>query len=189
MPAMMPTPGRPDPRDRNRAVRVWTEGDGVPTAVTVATVLLLLVSVLLLIMGVVLWTVDRPEGVDAAHREYIRNRSVNMRVVGTVQIIGALALAWLAPSVRRGDARRRRWTLAVAAVMLFFTLAAFLFALGAAGQAVIAVVLAAACLAMYRPSVTPYFRRPAPDAEPDGDGHLPGDARPGRTPDARPDES
>ncbi|MEL4161600.1 hypothetical protein [Corynebacterium bovis] len=101
---MMPTPGRPDPRDRNRAVRVWTEGDGVPTAVTVATVLLLLVSVLLLIMGVVLWSVDRPEGVDAAHREYIRNRSVNMRVVGTVQIVGALALAWLAPSVRRGYA-------------------------------------------------------------------------------------
>lgn len=157
MPSMFPVSHNSDPGDRNRAINYWRPGDGIPGTVKTAFVLFLVAGIGLLVSGAMMWLVERPVVDDPEHMEYIRTVSTNMKWVGGVQIIAALAVAALLPGLLRGDGRRRRWVLVAAAVAMIFTLLGWVLDFGTWEQPLIALALALGCLAMYRPSVRTYY--------------------------------
>lgn len=157
MPSMFPVSHNSDPGDRNRAIRYWQPGDGIPGTVRTAFVLFILAAIGLLVSGAMMWFVERPVVDDPEHMEYIRTVSTNMKWVGSVQIIAALLIAVMVPGLLRGDSRRRRWVMVGAAAAMLITLLAWVMNLGTYEQPVIALMLALGALAMYRPAVRTYF--------------------------------
>lgn len=154
---MFPVSHNSDPGDRNRAIRYWTPGDGIPGSVKVAVVLFVAAGIGLLLSGVMMWVVERPVVDDAEQMAYVETLSANMRWVGTVQVIAAVAVGVLVPGLLKGDARRRRRLMIAAAVAMGFTLVGWVFNVGGLEQPLVALFLAVACLAMYRPAVRTYF--------------------------------
>lgn len=157
MPSMFPVSHNSDPGDANRRINYWQPGDGIPGTVKFAFVLLLLSAMTLLYSGFMMWTVERPVVDDADQMDHINTVSTNLKWVGTVQIIGAVLIALLMPSLLRGDGRRRRWLMTVIALTMAFTLVGWVFRLGGLEQALIALALACAALAMFRPALRTYF--------------------------------
>lgn len=154
---MFPVSHNSDPGDRNRAIRYWAPGDGIPGAVKVAVVLFIVAGIGLLVSGVVMWVVERPVVDDAEQMAYVETLSANMRWVGSIQIIAAVAVGVLVPGLLKGDARRRRWLMIAVAVAMGFTLVGWVFNVGDMEQPLVALFLALASLAMYRPAVRTYF--------------------------------
>jgi hypothetical protein len=70
---------------------------------------------------------------------------------------GAVFLGVLGPGRRRGDARARFRTLVVTGVLLVVSLGSWLLGIGGLVQPLIALFLAFAALAAYRPGVKTYF--------------------------------
>ncbi|WP_420099322.1 hypothetical protein [Corynebacterium sp.] len=157
MPTMFPVSHNSDPGDRNRSIRYWRPGDGVPGSVRVAVVLFLVSAVGLIASGAVMWTAERPVVDDPDHMAYIETLSANMRWVGSVQVVAGVAVALLIPGVIRGVGRRRRWLMTVAAVAMGFTLVGWVFNVGGLEQPLLALAMALGALAMYRPAVRTFF--------------------------------
>ncbi|WP_448259247.1 hypothetical protein [Corynebacterium kalidii] len=157
MPTMFPVSHNSDPGDRNRAIRYWQPGDGVPGSVKVAVMLFLVAAIGLLASGAVMWTAERPVVDDPDQMAYIDTLSTNMRWVGTVQVVTGILVASLIPGLLRGDGRRRRLLMIAAAVAMAFTLVGWVFRAGGLEQALIALVMALGALAMYRPAVRTFF--------------------------------
>ncbi|WP_414121775.1 hypothetical protein [Corynebacterium nuruki] len=158
MPTMFPTPTGPG-NDRNRTAAPWRPGDRRPGVVTAAGVLLALCAVLLAVSGVVMVVATPPETSDADLAERWDTIATALTWLGAVEIVIALALAVVVPGVVRGDARRRTWAGGIAGAGILITLVCWVFVNGGLGQAVLALVLAIACLAMYRPAVRTYYHR------------------------------
>jgi hypothetical protein len=157
VPTMFPVSHNSDPGDRNRSIRYWQPGDGVPGSVKVAVVLFLVAAIGLLASGALMWTAERPVVDDPDQMAYIDTLSTNMRWVGTVQVVAGVLVALLIPGLIRGDGRRRRRLMVTAAVAMVFTLVGWVFRAGGLEQALIALVMALGALAMYRPAVRTFF--------------------------------
>lgn len=160
MASMFPTPAGSGPGDDlNRSVASWRPGDRRPRVVTVAGVLLGLCALFLAVDGVVMVAASPPETSDAATADRWDTIATGLTWLGAVEIILGLILAFLVPGVVRGDARRRSWSAYTAGAAIIVTLACWVFLNGGLGQALLALVLALACLAMYRPAVRTYYHR------------------------------
>ncbi|MGO1948193.1 MAG: hypothetical protein ACTH1D_01085 [Mycobacteriaceae bacterium] len=157
MPSMFPVSHNSDPGDENRRINYWRPGDGIPGSVKIAFVLLLVAGIGLLASGVMMWTADRPVVDDADQMAHINTVSTNLKWVGTVQIVGAVAMALLLPALLRGDGRRRRWLMIAVSVTMGFTLVGWVFSLGGLEQPLLALAMACAALAMYRPAGRTFF--------------------------------
>lgn len=157
MPSMFPVSHNSDPGDRNRAVNYWQPGDGIPGAVKAAFLLLVLAGVGLLVSGVTMWTTERPVVDDPDHMEFLETVWMNMRWVGSIQLIAGVALAVLIPGLLRGNARRRRWVMVTVSVALLFSLGGWVFNVGGLEQPMVGLALALGALAMYRPAVRTFF--------------------------------
>jgi cell division protein FtsW (lipid II flippase) len=160
MTSMFPTPaGNSGRADRNRAVLRWRQGDPRPRVVTVAGVLLGLCALILAVSGVVMILATPPETSDPDTADWWNTIATALTWLGAAEIVIGLAVAALMPGMVRGDARRRSWCAYVAGAGILVTLACWVFFNGGLGQALIALVLALSCLAMYRPAVSTYYHR------------------------------
>lgn len=157
MPTMFPISHYSDPNDPNRRINYWQPGDGIPGTAKVAFVLLLISSIALLYSGIDMWLDKPPAAEDADQQTAFDFVSTNLKWVGTVQIAGALLMALLMPALLRGDGKLRRWLMTVILVTMAFTLVGWVFGLSATWQALIALLMALALLAMYRPALRTYF--------------------------------
>ncbi|MEY8566224.1 hypothetical protein [Corynebacterium sp.] len=162
---MFPVSHNSDPGDRNRAIRYWRPGEGIPGSVKTAVVLFLLAAVGLLVSGAMMWTAERPVVDDPARMAYFETLSTNMRWVGSVQILTAVLTALLVPGLLRGDGRRRRRLMTTVAVAAGFTLVGWVFNVGGLEQPLIALAVALGALAMYRPAVRTFFGDTPSDLE------------------------
>lgn len=157
MPTMFPVSHNSDPNDPNRRIDYWQPGDGIPGTAKTAFVLLLISSIGLLYSGVMMWIIERPVVDDVEQMAHINTVSTNMKWVGTVQIAGALLIALLLPALLKGDGKRRRWLMVVISITMVFTVLAWVMGIGGLEHALIALVMALAALAMYRPTVRTFF--------------------------------
>lgn len=155
-PSMFPSAASGD-GDRNRSVRYWRPGEPVPTAVRVAFVLLIVCAIGLLLSGMLMWTADPPETADPDRQRAVDAVATALRWVGSAQIVGAVVLSVTVPGLLRGDARRRLILLVTAILVILVSLGSWVIGVGGVMQPVLALLLAVAALAMYRPAVKTFF--------------------------------
>lgn len=148
----------PPSDDQNRRINYWKPGEPTPRAVVIGFALILVAAAMMIFFGVNMFLLDwdrPPSSPEEAERmEFVRN---NVRILGGINAVLGAALAFLAPKIRDGHRRQRRWALWIGALAIFFMLAGWVFRFTPVGQAVIALMLAFAFLAVYRPAAEPYF--------------------------------
>lgn len=161
-PSMFPgaASGKYDPADRNRAIRYWRPGERTPQILRFAVVLLVVCAVGLVLSGFLMWTADPPQPTDADQQRTIDSVATALRWVGSGQIIAAIYLCIAAPGILRGNARRRVHTLVAVGVAILISLGSWVIGVGGLVQPILALLLASAALAMYRPAVKTYFEQP-----------------------------
>ncbi len=163
MAGMFPSPFRPPAsgtgqEDPNRVIRRWQPGQPTPTSVRVAFGLFVAACGLLLFTGLLYLTAqwDAP----AANEEQAQQMAFvlrNTRILGAVNVIASLLLAWFSLGVLRGKRNHRRYALWVSMLAIFFLLAGWLLQFTGFGQAIVALLLAIANLLAFRVSVDTYY--------------------------------
>lgn len=178
MPAMFPsmvTSGD----DPNRKVTAWRPGDPTPRPVIAAFALLLFTAAIMVLTGLFLlfmqWDRQPVNSEDAAQMEFVMR---NTRILGGVNVVLGLAIAFFARGVRDGYRGKRRLVLWLSLVAMFFLLAGWVYQFTNFGQAILALLLAVGNFLAFRPQVDPFFdagHRLDGEAPVEGDGTLPGD--------------
>lgn len=159
MPSLFPTAGA-DANDPNRQVRYWRPGEGTPGVVRTAVVLYLVCAVGLLVAALLMWTADPPTSTDPDRQSTIDAIASVLKWLAVIEAVGAVALCVLVPGLLRGDARARTRTLVATGVLLVVSLGSWVLSIGGLVQPVIALLLAFAALAAYRPGVKTFFGQP-----------------------------
>ncbi|WP_297008196.1 hypothetical protein [uncultured Corynebacterium sp.] len=162
MPSLFPGAGSAA-NDPNRQVRYWRPGDGTPGVVRTAFVLYLLCAVGLLVAALLMWTAEPPTSTDADRQATIDAVASVLKWLAVIEAVGAVALCVAVPGLLRGNARARFRTLVVTGVLLVVSLGSWLLGVSGYIQPLIALVLAFATLAAYRPGVRTFFGEPTGD--------------------------
>lgn len=145
--------------DRNRAIRYWRPGEGTPATLKIAVVLVTVSAVGLVLSGFLMWTADPPQPANADQQRTIDSVATALRWIGSGQIIAAIYLCCAAPGILRGHASRRVHTLVAAGVAILISLGSWVIGVGGLIQPILALLLASAALAMYRPAMKTYFEQ------------------------------
>lgn len=180
MPTMFPTARPPRDDDPNRRINYWQPGDPTPKTAIVSFAMFLIIAVLMVVSGVfMLFPRVQPSDGSTPDPELVNFITRNMRILGAINIALGATIGWMSTGIRDGYRGRRRWVLWLSMVAMFFMLAGWVIRMTGAGQAVLALGLAIACLLAFRPSANPFFdaghRLNSQAGQPDGDGTLPGD--------------
>lgn len=157
MPASLFPGAGADANDPNRQIRYWRPGERTPGVVRFSFVLYVLCGVGLLVAALLMWTADPPTSSDADRQATIDTIASVLKWLAVIEAVGAVALCVLVPGLLRGDARARFRTLIVTGILLVISLGSWLLRVGGLVQPVIALFLAFAALAAYRPGVKTYF--------------------------------
>lgn len=147
-----------DGKDPNRKVNRWQPGDPTPTGVKYGSILFLVVAVLMVFTGILHLTAswDR-EPINAEEAEIMRFVQNNVRILGVINVVLGLVIAFLSNGVRNGYRPKRRWILWVSALAAFFMLAGWVADFTGPAPALWALLLAVAALMVFRPNSDPYF--------------------------------
>lgn len=147
-----------DENDQNRKVVRWQPGDPTPTSVKVGAILFLVTGLLMVFSGILSLTAswDR-EPMNAEEAEMMRFVQKNTRILGGIQVVLGLVIAFLHRGVLHGYRSKRRWILWVSALAAFFMLAGWVAQFVFIGTALLALMLAIAALLVFRPNADPFF--------------------------------
>lgn len=145
------------PADPNRPVRYWRPGDGVPGVVRLGVGLYLLCAVAMVLAGILMWTAEPPTYADPARQRTVDTVANLLRWIAVIEIVAAALLSVCVPGLLRGDSRRRFQALVVAGPAIFVALGSWVLGIGGLVQAFIALFLALAALAVYRPAVKTFY--------------------------------
>ncbi|RAV32928.1 hypothetical protein [Corynebacterium heidelbergense] len=159
MPTMFPSLVPPE-GDRNRSVEEWKAGDPTPRQVVIAFVLFIIVGCAMVLSAVGMFQLNWNRTA-ASPQEQERMDFVvrNVRLLGVLLILLGVPIVGLAPGLRKGSNVCRRIILGLSVLAMFFMLGGWVLKIAATGQAVLALLLAVACLLMYRPGLQTFFVR------------------------------
>ncbi|AGP31659.1 hypothetical protein [Corynebacterium terpenotabidum] len=145
------------PADPNRQIRYWRAGEGIPGVVWTGVVLYLLCAVGLIVSALFMWAAEPPTSEDVDRQKTIDAVASALRWIGGVEMIGAGVLCLCVPGLLRGRARHRTLAMAVTGVVVLVALGSWLIGVGGPAQPVLALLLALAALAVYRPAVKTFY--------------------------------
>lgn len=147
-----------DDNDQNRKVVRWQPGDPTPTSVKAGAILFLVTGILMVFSGILSLTAGwNREPINAEEAETMRFVQNNVRILGGIQVVLGLVIAYLHRGVMQGYRSKRRWILWVSALAAFFMLAGWVAMFIPIGPALLALLLAVAALLVFRPNADPYF--------------------------------
>ena len=151
MPTMFPTPASGGD-DANRRPRKPYDGTGTPPSLKWAFAFFIGAAILMVLTGLVLYTAGYtgPTDTDAQYQEVVVN---NQRFIGMVNGLAGIVIAALISQVPRSGKNIRRLLLAIALLVVLVDLLSFVTRAGGPSLALIALLLAAGCLLLFRPDV------------------------------------
>lgn len=158
MPSMFPGFNR-NPNDLNRQYRPSQRDlTEVPRTISWSYWLLVVIAILMVVTGLILVTTQPPANVDAT-AESIQAVRRNLVFVGAVNLIGGILIAALAPQLRKGSRKSRRWLLGVIVVAALANLLSFVIMREPFSLALITAMLMISGVVIFQPSATGYINR------------------------------